>query len=180
MLGRPSWLQKAKRPCLTLRVPHSWSLSWTEHTGTGTVSHRGCPGAAGGDGGSGHSGAAAGPSAGPGPLQPPPAHPLQALQARGSSRSRGPFPDPELRGLASPGPGGTLVLPPTPLGASLAQSWLRKLCLSSPWQPPSLPGCHGSPAPSRSRILNVKRTQHFGSSGAATTGDAAWGLGTEG
>lgn len=82
--------------------------------------------------------------------------------------------------LGSPSLRGTLVLLPTPPGASLAQSQLRMLCLLLPWKPPSLPGCHGSPAPSRSHILSIERIQCFGSSGASTTGNVIWGLGMEG
>lgn len=179
MLGRPSWLQKARTPGWTLLALRCWSLPWPEHSGTGTTSHWDCLGAGRGDGGHGHSRAVAGPGAEPDPVSPHLPTPSRCC-GPGAAIGAGVFPGPQLQAVASPSLRCTLFLPPTSPGASLAQSQLWMLRLPLPWQPLSLPGCHGSSAPSRSRILSIERTQCVGSSGAATTGNATWGLGTEG
>lgn len=62
----------------------------------------GCLGKARGDSGSGHSRTTAGPSTEPEPQQPPPAHPHQALWARGSPQSRAAFLGSKVRLWPSP------------------------------------------------------------------------------
>jgi len=183
MLGRPSWLQKAGRPRLTQRVPQSRSLPWAERAGTGTTSHRGCLGVAGGDGDGGHSGSTAESSTEPGPHQAPPVQTLQALRARSSSQRRGlsrtpssGFGIPQPQGYPGPAshPTWSIPRPKQAPDAAPPVAMATPILAGLPW----LPGPQPQPHPQRGEdpAFRVLRGCHHGGCrvGPGNAG-ASWG-----